>query len=301
MDTMHALSRDEREEHNESLFVENGLSEDGRAVSEEEYWEKHYDHPDFNYEWNNGYLEEKPMADLKGSKIYQCFFLILKCYLNTFPIGAIVNLEIGFRMALPHKTSIRKPDLGVFSNTNPIIMNSEDCSYSGIFDLCVESLSYSSTAAIKRDTKIKKKEYEGAGVKEYYILDARGIKTVFLRLDKNGKYVDMNPGNGDIIRSRVLPGFQFRISDLYREPLLEELAEDDIYHKYVFPSYKKVKQWAEKEKQRAEKEKQRAEKAEKLLTLEQYQSKQEKQRAEKAEEKAERLEARLRELGVSPG
>ena len=285
MDTLHALSRDEMVEH-ESLFVENGLSEDGRAVSEEEYWEKYYDHPDFNYEWNNGYLEEKPMADLKGSKIYQSFFLILKCYLNAFPIGEMVNLEIGFRMALPHKTSIRKPDLGVISNANPIIMNSDDCSYSGIFDLCVESLSYSSSTAIKRDTKIKKKEYENAGVKEYYILDARGIKTVFYRLDKNGKYENMNQKNGDIIRSAVLPGFQFRISDLYRETSLEELADDEIYHDYVFPSFKEVKQ--------------RANKAEKLLILEQYRSDRERQRAEKAEEKAERLEARLRELGVSP-
>ncbi len=39
------------------------LSEDGLHVSENEYWEKYYEHPDFNYEWNNGALEEKPMAD----------------------------------------------------------------------------------------------------------------------------------------------------------------------------------------------------------------------------------------------
>ncbi|MCP4350602.1 MAG: hypothetical protein GY795_34475, partial [Desulfobacterales bacterium] len=31
-------------------------SEDGLAVSEEEYWEKYYEHPYFNYEWNDGVL-----------------------------------------------------------------------------------------------------------------------------------------------------------------------------------------------------------------------------------------------------
>ncbi|MCP4109136.1 MAG: hypothetical protein GY749_27005, partial [Desulfobacteraceae bacterium] len=39
------------------------VSEDGLAVSEDEYWEKYYEHPDFSYEWNNGYLEERPVSD----------------------------------------------------------------------------------------------------------------------------------------------------------------------------------------------------------------------------------------------
>ncbi len=36
--------------------AEGSYSEDGLQVSEEVYWEKYYNHPDFNYEWNNGVL-----------------------------------------------------------------------------------------------------------------------------------------------------------------------------------------------------------------------------------------------------
>ena len=32
-------------------------------VSEAEYWQLYYEHPNCQYEWNNGLLEEKPMPD----------------------------------------------------------------------------------------------------------------------------------------------------------------------------------------------------------------------------------------------
>ena len=45
------------------FFVQNESgSEAGRPVSEELYWAEYYEHPEFNYEWNNGILEEKPIA-----------------------------------------------------------------------------------------------------------------------------------------------------------------------------------------------------------------------------------------------
>jgi len=46
-------------------------SEDGKRVSESLYWEKYYEHPDFSYEWNRGYLEEKPVSDLMNVKMGQ--------------------------------------------------------------------------------------------------------------------------------------------------------------------------------------------------------------------------------------
>ncbi|MDM8516670.1 hypothetical protein QUF76_10760, partial [Desulfobacterales bacterium HSG16] len=97
----------------------------------------------------------------------------------------------------------------------------------------------------------------------------------------------------------ILPGFQFRLSDLYRQPPLEELAEDAIYHSYVFPSYKKVLEEKEQETQRADK-------AENLLFLEKLRADKEKQRAdkerqlkEKAIQQAEQLAAKLKELGIA--
>ncbi|MDM8521777.1 Uma2 family endonuclease [Desulfococcaceae bacterium HSG8] len=325
---MEALLRNDHMQPEESPVPEGSISEDGLAISEEEYWKKYYNDPDFVYEWNRGYLEVRPMGDFKASNTYLWFSHILKCYLTTNPVGEIVALDIGFRLALPGGVSVRRPDLSVVMHSNPDAILSNDCTYNGIFDICIESLSYSSLKEIKRDTVDKKKEYRGIGVKEYYILDARGTETVFYRLNKSGRYGKIRPVKGDVIRSQVMPGFQFRISDLYTQPPLEELAVDKIYHSYVFPSYLKVRQLLEQEKQRAEQEKQRAEQAEKLLNfeqkrsektekllnLEQKRSEKEKQRAEKAEKlltlekkkaeklliQAEQMATKLRELGISP-
>lgn len=306
MQALQTLSRNDQirsGQYGETYAEENDLPKDGLAVSEEEYWEKYYNHPgEYVYEWSNGHLEVKPMSDVKGSKTCRWFCGILECYFQTYPVGTMVNLEIGFRIDIPDKKGVRIPDISVVLNDNPVCIYPNDCRYDGVFDMCVESLSYSSQTEIDRDVEEKRTEYEGMGVREYYILDARGFETVFYRLNSAGHYEIFGPmKKNNIIRSEVLPGFQFRISDLYRCPPFEELAEDKVYHTYVFPSYKKVRQQAElerlraeqaekqmlSEKQRAEQEKQRAEQAEKQMLLEKQRAEQEKQRAENAEKQAQ--------------
>jgi len=167
MEALQALSRNEQvylakyEEtlvaEEETPVAESDAPKDGLAVSEEEYWEKYYHDPDFVYEWNNGCLEVKPVSDQKGSETYQWFCDILRCYFRTYLAGRIVNLNIGFRMVIPGKTSVRRPDLGVVLKGNPVAINDDDCTYQGIFDLCVESLSHSSLKEITRDTVRKKR------------------------------------------------------------------------------------------------------------------------------------------------
>ncbi len=295
----HNQSYHRREYPAETIIGDIDQSEDGLAVSEKEYWEKYYHDLDYVYEWNNGCLEVKPVSDFKGSEGYQWFCRILDCYFQTHPVGAIVNLDIGFRLAISGKVQIRRPDLAVVMNDNPVVVHPDDCTYTGIYDLCVESLSYSALKEIKRDTIVKKSAYEAAGVKEYYIIDARKMETAFYRRSQRGNYKAIRPFNQEIIRSEVMPGFQFRISDLHRRPSLEEMVEDDVYRQYVFPLYGEIKLKAGLDKQRAEKEKQRAEK-------EKQRAEEEKQRAEKAEtqlnierQRAEQLAAKLIKLGIS--
>jgi hypothetical protein len=291
----HALELPEEYQYADSVGKE--VSEDGRSVSEKEYWENYYNHPDFDYEWKNGYLEEKPMTDVKGSLVYQWFSDILRCYFAAHPIGMIINLEIGFRLALPGDISIRKPDMAVVLNDNPVRLHLSDCNYSGIFDLCIESLSYFSLREIKRDTIDKKKEYQGIGVREYYILDARKIETAFYRLNRKEKYQKITPDRG-VIRSEVLPGFRFRVNDLYEQPSLEEMTEDAVYQEYVLPFYRQMRQEAEMERQKAEMERQRAELEWQRAESERQKAELERQRAQKSEQKAESLARKLRELGV---
>ncbi|MDM8521912.1 Uma2 family endonuclease [Desulfococcaceae bacterium HSG8] len=304
METLQTLSRNDdlayRETYGDVFPGKNDVPKHGLIVSEEEYWEKYYDDPDFVYEWNNGRLEARPMSDVKGSKTHRWFCGILDCYLTTSPIATAVSLEIGFRLVLPAKVSDRIPDIAVVRNDNPIRISDDDRSYDGTFDLCIESLSHSSSEQIKRDVRDKKAEYEGVGVKEYYILDARGIETAFYHIGRRGIYEHIRPVGEDIIRSGILPGFRFRISDLYTRPPLEELAADEVYHDYVFPSYKEVRQRAEKAEMRAEEEAARAEKAEMRAEEEAVRAEKAEMRAEEEAARAEKLAEKLRKMGIDP-
>lgn len=237
----------------------------GLKVSEEEYWEKYYD---FAYEWNNGRLEEIPLTDLQNYTMFNWFQGILNRYLEVFPIAAVMGLEFGFRLELPDKTTIRKPDLTVICKNNPVILNPSEHSFRGIFDICIESLSDLKARDIKRDTMIKKDEYASAGVREYYLLDAKGDHTAFYRLNKRGgQYQEIKAKQG-IIRSTVLPDFQFRLSDLKKQPLLQEMSDDPVYSKFVLPYYQNEKQFAELFKKQLYIEKQRADRlAAKLRAL----------------------------------
>lgn len=131
-------------------------SEHGISVSEEEYWEKYYEVPDRSYEWNNGILEEKPVGDYLSFLMYRWFCSLLEEYLANCPVGRLVGLEIGFRLAIPGKTSVRKPDLALVLNGNPVLIDLYDLNYKGIFDMCIEFLSDSTAGEAERDTVTKK-------------------------------------------------------------------------------------------------------------------------------------------------
>lgn len=257
------------------------LSKAGKRVSEARYWDAYYEYADISYEWNDGVLEEKPVSDYLSFLVYRWFVSVLEQFLTVHPIGKMVGLEFGFRLALPEKVAIRKPDLGILSAENPVDLDFYDRSFAGIFDLCIEVLSDSDRGEIERDTRVKFLEYEQAGVREYYILDRKGTYTAFYQRTPTGQYAPIIPEHkpeGDLIRSEVLPGFQFRIDDLYRRPSLQEMAEDPVYRGFVLPFYGETRQRADAEKARADAESARAD-------------------AEAA--KAARLAEKLKQLGFS--
>ena len=254
------------------------------TIPEDVYWEKYYELSDIHYEWNDGFLEEKPVSDYKSTLMFLWFIELLGHFIKVYPMGKIMTLEMGFRMKTAQKTVIRKPDAGVILNTNPVELKESDIRYSGIVDLCIEILSDSNRKNIERDTKMKKEEYCFGGVQEYFILDGKGKRTVFYHRLKSGGYAEIKPVKG-IVKSKILRGFQFRIVDLYSRPSLEEMSEDEVYRDFVMPSYQAEKQKVKIEFKRAEQEKQKAEQAE--------------QRAEQEKQKVKYLFAKLKSLGVN--
>ncbi len=96
-----------------------------RVVSESDYWEKYYHDPSMTYEWNNGYLEAKAVSDFITYLMYEWFLELFKHFFRTKPIAQTVGLETGFSLRLPQKTEVRRPDLGVVLNNNPVPLSLE--------------------------------------------------------------------------------------------------------------------------------------------------------------------------------
>ena len=187
-------------------------------------------------------------------------------YIQVYQNGELMGLETGFSMTVPDlklpgrlKETVRKPDIAVIRHENPVAWGDTERSYAGICDLCVEVLSDSAKGEIERDTKVKKAEYAFAGVQEYYILDVRQENMHFYERTAAGVYAEIRPDQEGIIRSNILPGFQFRVRDLHQKPRLEMLALDAIYQSYVLLDYQASLMRTETERKRTETERRRAE------------------------------------------
>ena len=221
--------------------------DDGRFVSKAEYWATYYNHPDVSYEWNDGYLEAKPLSTPLQYNLYLWFLSLLQQYLQVYQTGQLMGLETGFTMIIPdlklpgrNKEAVRKPDIAMIRHDNPTPWGEGDHAYAGICDLCIEVLSDSKKSEIERDTKTKKAEYAFAGVQEYYILDANEEHMHFYVSTTLGQYTEIVPDADGMIHSTILPGFQFRLRDLYLMPTLEMMAHDPVYQGYVLLDYQQA-------------------------------------------------------------
>ena len=244
--------------------------DDGRCVTLEEYWARWYENPypdiDVSYEWNNGRLEAKPLPNKPQLKLYNWFLDLLRRYLSTYPIAELINLETGFVLTIEDPTepsgqrdAVRKPDIGVILNSNPVPWGGIDQRhFDGVCDMVVEAVSDSTRAELLRDTEEKRRDYALAGVKEYYILDPGREHMRFYRLIAGGHYQEIQPNADGVVASDLLPGLQFRMQDLRRQRDLVELALDDVYSGYVIPDHKIAVNRAEAEAAARQSETQRA-------------------------------------------
>ncbi|MYC93624.1 MAG: Uma2 family endonuclease [Caldilineaceae bacterium SB0661_bin_32] len=287
--------------------------DDGRRVSKEEYWARWYENPypdiDVSYEWNNGRLEAKPLPNHPQIRQYRWFSLLLDCYVQVNPIARFIDLETGVSMTVLDSgvpsgkwDVVYKPDIGVVLNDNPAPWGAVELrAFEGVCDMIVEEVSDSTLAEVRRDTEEKKRGYALAGVKEYFILDPADRYMRFYRLTASRRYAEIRPDAAGVIRSQVLPGFQFRRRDLLTLPVQEELALDDVYSGYVIPALqiavteaeeeaaarREAERRREEEAQRAQEEAAARQAAEQRAEAEAAARRAEAQRADAAEQRAQ--------------
>ena len=144
---------------------------------------------------------------------------LLTTYARFFGLGEV--LEAPFEMRLGRGKPSREPDLLFVAREHRDRLTEERLD--GPADLVIELVSDSSVA---RDYEEKFREYEAAGVREYWICDPRPGKqqTSFYQLTAEGKYQAVPPDADGRYHALVLPGFWLDPAWLWEEPLPDPLT-----------------------------------------------------------------------------
>jgi Uma2 family endonuclease len=139
---------------------------------------------------------------------------LLSWYVEYFELGEVVIAP--FEMLLEPGRVAREPDVLFIAKAH--LWRITPQRINGPADLAIEIVSHSS---VIRDHRDKLKEYEAAGVREYWLLDARSDKhrARFHQLGPTGRYQTILPDATGRYDSLALDGFWLNISWLWQDPL----------------------------------------------------------------------------------
>jgi Uma2 family endonuclease len=168
-------------------------------------------------------VKDGQKADLIDGVIYMAspentdandLFLWLARLLGDFvdlkDLGKVYGSRVAFRLA---ERQSPEPDLAVVLKEHLHLVRRGYVD--GPPDLAVEVVSPES---IDRDYEQKRKQYQDAGVLEYWVVDELEQKVTLLQLDAHSKYREARPRKG-VLFSRALPGFWLRPEWLWQQPL----------------------------------------------------------------------------------
>jgi Uma2 family endonuclease len=174
-------------------------------------------------EWVSGEVTLLTPASLEHQRLLDFLNDLVKAHIRPRQLGWVYFAPVA--MKLPTRPSGREPDLLYVSAEHADRL--KETFVDGPADLVVEIISPESDA---RDRGDKFVEYEGAGIREYWLIDPLRREATFFQLGDDGRYraASLEPDGG--FESAVIPGLRLRVAWLWRRPLptveaaLSELA-----------------------------------------------------------------------------
>jgi len=167
---------------------------------------------DVHSEWVDGEVfVYKPASD-RHQAVLGSLYILLSLYSWRFNLGTVRFAPFEMRLA----RAAREPDLLFLSREHLDRLTPQRLM--GPADLVVQLISDDS---VHRDRIEKFRDYEAAGVPEYWLLDPRPGKerAEFFRLTGEGAYEPAYPDSDDRYHARALSGFWLDPSWLWQEPL----------------------------------------------------------------------------------
>lgn len=163
-------------------------------------------------EWHSdGTVEIVVSTQITHNRITRFLSTLLGLYLGFRPIGELLTAPYPQRVP---SYPAREPDLMVVRDDRrkAVTANALD----GPADIAIEVVSPESA---ERDYSVKYREYEAAGVQEYWLIDAdRRVFDIHER-GADGRYQRRLPDSSQFMTSALLPGFALDPRLLWQEPL----------------------------------------------------------------------------------
>jgi len=166
---------------------------------------------DIHSEWVDGEGFWYMSASERHQAVKGFLYVLLWLFCERFQLGIVRDAPMEMRL----QNSAREPDIVVIRGEHrdrlaPMRLH-------GPADLVVELVS---TESVRRDQIIKRRQYEEAGVPEYWILDPRPghDHAEFFALNAERRYEPIAPASDGRIYSRVLPGFAIDPAWLWQDP-----------------------------------------------------------------------------------
>lgn len=140
-------------------------------------------------------------------------YSILQTYVRRRGLGRVTISRVAYRLA-PRQGP--EPDVAFVAAARANIVRKGYVE--GPPDLAIEIVSPDS---VDRDYEQKRRQYEQAGVHEYWIIDPDEKRATFLVRGERG-FVDAAPAD-HVFHSQALPGFHLDVRWLWQQPLPDSL------------------------------------------------------------------------------
>jgi Uma2 family endonuclease len=154
-----------------------------------------------------------PSPNVRHQLLSKRLLVEIELHLRAHPgVGEIFQAPLDVVMS---HYDVVEPDLLLVAADQPDILTEKNVR--GAPALVVEVLSKSTR---KRDAQTKRRLFERTGVREYWLVDPElDTVQVFRRGtgDRLARVVELTAEDGDTLTSPLLPGFQYLLSELFRE------------------------------------------------------------------------------------
>jgi Uma2 family endonuclease len=175
---------------------------------------------EFPSEWVDGEIIEIMPPNLRHFLLVDFLCDLFKFHVRNHMLGRVFY---DFLMLFAGRPSGRAPDIMFVANQHMDRLH--HTYFEGPADLVVEVVSPDSEV---RDRFDKLREYQDAGIPEYWLIDEPRHEALFFVLGEDGKYLTAPVREDGIYASTVLSGLRLRVDWLWRDPLptLDEALAD---------------------------------------------------------------------------